>query len=279
MSGKPCWKIAGGRVAETERPYGIMGILNLTPDSFFDGGLAADPVEKAGALLLDGADIIDIGAESTRPGADAVCAGEEIARLGPLAEIRKRHPAAVISVDTRNSRTARHALEAGADIINDVSACCSHDPGLLDVVCQFRPGYVLMHSQGSPRDMQKNPCYDDVVGDISRFFEHGLARLTAAGLPEDRIALDPGIGFGKTAADNVRLMASVGEFLRFGRPLLVGLSMKSLFGALLDLQPGEREGATSVCCALLWERGVFWHRVHKVKSTRDALECASFFRA
>lgn len=246
------------------RGFGLLGILNLTPDSFFDGGKYNEleqALARADALLAAGADVLDLGAESTRPGARAIKAAEETRRLLPaLAAIRKMFPDAVISVDTRNSGTARAALEAGCQIINDISAC-RHDPALLDILAQYRPGYILMHCQGRPETMQRNPAYGDVVAEVAAFFELELNRLIKAGLPENRIMLDPGIGFGKTKSHNQRLLREIGAFLEFGRPVMAGISMKSSLAAFAG---GSDTGeATAIASALLYTKGIAWHRVHE----------------
>ena len=274
----PPWQVAGGRALTPAAPYGLMGILNLTPDSFYDGGRHATgdaAASQARALRDAGADILDIGAESTRPGALPLASGEELARLAPvLRAVRAEMPDLPVSVDTVHAATAAAALDMGASIINDVSACAV-DPELTEVLVQYRPGYVLMHSKGRPQDMQVAPRYENVCLEVRRFFARELDRLVAAGLPEDRIVLDPGIGFGKTLAHNLALLAHVEEFLEFGRPLLVGLSMKSLFGALLGLPVEARGAATQTASALLWERGVLWHRVHDVAGVKGALRLAA----
>jgi len=273
----PQWHVLGGRALTTPAPFGVMGIVNLTPDSFYDGGRhqGMQGLTHALRLLAEGADILDLGAESSRPGATELPPEEETARLLPvLAGLRQRAPAAVVSVDTYHAATAAAALDMGAAVINDISGC-AFDPGLLDVLAQYRPGYVLMHSQGRPATMQDAPRYDDVRRDVREFFERGLARLVRAGLPEDRIALDPGIGFGKTMQHNLELLAHPEDWLSLGRPVLMGLSRKSLFGGLLGLPPQQRGTATAVATALLGVRGVFWHRVHDVAAARQALTVAS----
>lgn len=267
------WVIRGERRVRPS-PFCLVGIVNVTPDSFSDGGRFFEP-EKAVAhglrLLEEGAGVLDLGAESTRPFADPVRGEEELARLMPvLTEIRRCRPDAVLSVDTFKAETARQALEAGADVINDISACL-FDPPLLEVVTQFRPGYVLMHSQGRPADMQIAPQYDDVAETLLAFFEARMNMLVRAGLPEDRIVLDPGIGFGKNRDHTLAVLRALERFRGLGRPLYVGLSRKSLFGALLDLAPGEREEATHLAVALLAARGVAYHRVHDVAGCARAL--------
>lgn len=262
----------------TPAPFGVMGIVNLTPDSFYDGGAHAEP--KAGlahALRLqgEGADILDLGAESSRPGARALTPQEEQARLLPvLAALRRRAPGATLSLDTYHAATAAAALELGVGIINDISAC-AFEPELLDVLVQYKPGYVLTHSQGRPESMQQNPRYTDVRGEVSNFFERALNRLVAAGLPEDRIALDPGIGFGKSLEHNLELLAHPEDWFGFGRPVLMGLSMKSVFGGLLGLPASRRGPASLAATVMLWSCGVFWHRVHDVAATRQGLWVAA----
>ena len=274
------WYVKGGRALKTPSPFGVMGIVNLTPDSFYDGGVHHMPpagLEHALILLEQGADILDLGAESSRPGAAELPPDEEIQRLAPvLMGLRHQAPWATVSVDTYHAATAAAVLEQGAVIINDISAC-AFDPGLLDVLVQYKPGYVLMHSQGRPQTMQHNPRYEDVRREVREFFECNLARLVRAGLPEDRIVLDPGIGFGKTLAHNLELLAHPEDWLGFGRPVLMALSMKSVFGGLLSLPPARRGAATVAATALLRARGVFWHRVHHVADARQALAVATAF--
>ena len=174
--------------------------------------------------------------------------------------------------------TADAVLHCGASVINDISGCV-YDPALLDVLVQHRPGYVLMHRQGRPATMQNAPRYDDVRRDVMEFFDQMLNRLVRAGLPEDRIVLDPGIGFGKTLEHNLTLLAHAEEWLTFGRPVLMGLSMKSLFGDLLGLPVARRGAVTQTATALLWQKGIFWHRVHDVAAARQGLTLAAALRA
>ena len=274
----PPWVVASGARLAPAAPFGVMGILNLTPDSFYDGGrhdAGEAALAQALALRDAGADVLDLGAESSRPGARPLSPLEEQQRLLPvLTAVREKMPDIPLSVDTVHAATAAAALDRGVAVINDVSACTA-DPELTDVLAERRPGYVLMHSQGRPRDMQAAPRYADVCLEVRRFFARELERLVKAGLPEDRIVLDPGIGFGKTLEHNLALLAHMEDFLEFGRPLLVGLSMKSLFGDFLGLPVGERGAATQTASALLWERGVFWHRVHDVAGVRGALRLAA----
>lgn len=275
------WLCLGGGAVTTSAPFGVMGIVNLTPDSFYDGGThdSADlGLAHAMRLHAEGADILDLGAESSRPGAQALTPEQELLRLMPvLRELRREIPGVMLSVDTYHAATAAAVLEEGVQIINDISAC-AFDPGLLDVLVQYKPGYVLMHSQGRPDVMQKDPRYTDVRSEVMAFFERELHRLTAAGLPEEHIVLDPGIGFGKTLRHNLELLAHAEDWLAFGRPVLMGLSMKSMFGQLLGLTTQERGCATQVATAMLWEKGLFWHRVHDVAATRQTLTLAAAFR-
>ena len=254
------WLCLGGGAVTTSAPFGVMGIVNLTPDSFYDGGThdSADlGLAHAMRLHAEGADILDLGAESSRPGAQALTPGQELLRLMPvLRGLRREIPGVMLSVDTYHAATAAAVLEEGVQIINDISAC-AFDPGLLDVLVQYKPGYVLMHSQGRPDVMQKDPRYTDVRSEVMAFFERELHRLTAAGLPEEHIVLDPGIGFGKTLRHNLELLAHAEDWLAFGRPVLMGLSMKSMFGQLLGLTTQERGCATQVATAMLWEKGLF----------------------
>jgi len=274
------WTIAGGRVLGPA-PFFVAGIVNATPDSFSDGGRCLDPaaaLAHARRLLAEGADILDVGGESTRPGAAEVPAEEEARRVLPVIAGAARLTGAdgapaVVSVDTTKAAVAAAALSAGASIVNDISAC-RFDPALLDVVAQARPGYVLMHCQGAPRTMQQAPRYDDVVGEIAAFFEERLLALTRAGLPEDRILLDPGIGFGKTLAHNLEILRRLPEFLALGRPLYLGLSNKTLWGGLLGLPVDQRGEATRIATALAARRGASAHRVHEVAQARAALRLA-----
>ncbi|MGE4293186.1 MAG: dihydropteroate synthase [Desulfovibrio sp.] len=279
------WTIARGRVLGPA-PFFVAGIVNVTPDSFFDGGKCYDPalaLEHGRMLAAEGADILDVGGESTRPYSELVSLDQELARVLPvvrgLAGLDWGVPSGsglwppVVSVDTNKAEVARRALEAGAAIINDVSAC-RFDPGLLDVLVEHQPGYVLMHSLGLPREMQVEPKYNDVVAEILAFFEERLHALTSAGLAESRIVLDPGIGFGKTLEHNLTILRDIDRFGIFGLPVYIGLSNKSLFGGLLGLEVGQRAGVTQAATALLGARGVAVHRVHQVAAARQALTLA-----
>jgi len=279
--GAETWTIKGGGVLGPA-PFLLAGIVNVTPDSFYDGGehdtfVAA--MAHARRLTDEGADMLDIGGESTRPGAPEVTEAEELARVAPvlraLAAQRPEDSATVpssfptLAVDTYKAKVAAAALQAGADVINDISACL-FEPELMDVVAQYKPGYVLMHSQGRPGTMQRDPRYDNVVDELLLFFEERLAVLTAAGVPEANIVLDPGIGFGKLLEHNLDILRGVERFGKLGRPVYMGLSNKAVWGMLLGLGPRERQNATAVATALLVARGVLVHRVHEVALARQA---------
>ncbi|MFO7803941.1 MAG: dihydropteroate synthase [Desulfovermiculus sp.] len=269
MKAPVSWKIAGGRLLGPA-PFFVVGIVNCTPDSFYDGGNFLD-AEAAVAhsldLLQQDADIVDIGGESTRPFSSRVQADQERDRVLPvLRGVLSHAPQAVVSVDTYRAEVAAAALQAGATIVNDVSAC-SFDPDLKQVLADYQPGYVLMHSKGRPEDMQKDPSYEDVVGEVFSFFETAMDQLVQAGVPEESIVLDPGIGFGKLLKHNLQLLANIEEFYALGRPVFMGLSNKSMWGKLLGVAAHERQTPTQVATALMAERGVDIHRVHEVADT------------
>ncbi|NCD25547.1 MAG: dihydropteroate synthase [Deltaproteobacteria bacterium] len=270
------WGLCRGRTLGPA-PFFVVGIVNVTPDSFYDGGLSAraeDAVAAGLRLLEQGADMIDVGGESTRPFAAPVSVEEEIARVLPVVRgTLAVRPDAVVSVDTTKALAAKACLEAGALVVNDVSALDA-DPDLLGVVLDFQPGYVLMHNQGSPRTMQVEPKYGNVVDEIQRFFEIRMTRLVQAGLGEERIVLDPGIGFGKTLEHNLEILRNITVFQKFGRPVYMGLSNKSLWRGLLGREGRERNAATLAATVTLYAQGIRIHRVHEVRETRDALVVA-----
>ena len=270
------WSIHGGSVLGPA-PFFVAGIVNVTPDSFYDGGRHAEhgaAVAHGLKLLEDGAQILDVGGESTRPYADPVDAETEKVRVLPvvssLAERLAGRPDAGISIGTDKAEVAAEAINAGAEIVNDVSAC-RFDPALAEVIAGEKPGYVLMHSLGRPAEMQSAPAYDDVVEDVLAFFEERLAVLTAAGLPEENVVLDPGIGFGKTLEHNLALIRGIERFHALGRPLYIGISNKSLWGKLLNLEADERGPANMAATIYLAERGVAVHRVHDASAAAGAL--------
>ena len=250
----------------------IMGILNVTPDSFHDGGRYYDKnraVERAYRIRDDGADIIDIGGESTRPGSLPVPAGVEIDRVCPVIEVIAKDIGIPISVDTTKPEVARAALEAGASIVNDISGL-THDAGTAGVVAEFGAGMVLMHIQGRPETMQDRPRYDDLIGEIYGFLEEAVRKAVAAGVDRGKIIVDPGIGFGKTFEDNYRIIRNLREFKKIGLPVLVGLSHKSLIGKLYT-EEEDRLPATIALNAASILNGADIIRVHDVKEHRLAL--------
>ncbi|MCE2826990.1 MAG: dihydropteroate synthase [Verrucomicrobium sp.] len=256
------------------RPAQVMGILNVTPDSFSDGGHYLDAgraVERAQEMLSEGAEFIDIGGESTRPGAAPVDEAEELRRVIPVVRALAGRTRAVISVDTRKAGVARAALDAGASLINDVEASRS-DPELWRAVASVGAGYVLMHMQGRPETMQAAPAYGDVVAEVGAFFRERLLRLQEAGVRAGQVLVDPGIGFGKSLDHNLRLMRGLGMLSSVGRPILLGVSRKSFIGRLFAVEPHQRLGASLACA--VWAAGaagasVF--RVHDVAATVQAL--------
>jgi len=267
------WKIRD-REIDLSRRARVMGIINATPDSFSDGGSYLDPQAALAhglQMVAEGAEILDIGGESTRPGAQSVEADEEIRRVLPIIQALRRESEVLLSIDTSKAAVARAALDAGADIINDVTGLRG-DTDMPALAASSRAGVVIMHMQGQPRTMQVAPTYDDVVEEVGNFFRQALARSVACGIDPMRIALDPGIGFGKTPEHNRRLLAELSAFLEFGCPLLVGASRKSFLGWLagssaMDDRFWPGVALTSLCR----ERGARILRVHDVKPHTEAL--------
>jgi len=252
----------------------LMGVVNVTPDSFSDGGEFISPdlaVAHALEMAAEGADIIDIGGESTRPGATPVSEGEELRRVLPVVEELAPQLAIAMSIDTMKPSVARAAVAAGASIINDVGAN-RDDAEMWRIAAETGAGYILMHMKGVPATMQKHPSYKDVVGEVNEFFGERLERLNACGLGKEQVALDVGIGFGKRDVDNFQLLASLGEFTKWGRPLLVGVSRKSFLGQTSGAPPKERLPAALACACWAVERGAAIIRTHDVAATRQALE-------
>ena len=255
------------------RPALVMGIVNVTPDSFSDGGICPDTeaaVTHALRLEAQGAEIIDIGGESTRPRATPVSEGEELRRVMPVIERLAGRVKAMISIDTMKPAVARAALGAGASIVNDVAAN-RQDETMWGVVAEHGAGYVCLHMQGTPQSMQADPAYADVVAEVEAFFLERLARLRGCGVAPERVILDPGIGFGKTAAHNLALLGALRTFAALGRPLLLGVSRKSFMGSLLGANPTERLPAGLACACLAVEAGVRIIRTHDVAETVQAI--------
>ena len=250
-----------------------MGILNVTPDSFSDGGRFLDratAVAHATQMVEHGADILDVGGESTRPGSEAVSADEELGRVRPVIErLVELHPAIPVSIDTRKADVAAEALDAGATIVNDVSG--GADPRMFDVVREREAAVVLMHMQGDPKTMQEAPHYDDVVGEVHEYLRQRIEAAELAGIAPDRIAVDPGIGFGKDLDQNLELMRGVGALLDLGRPVLVGPSRKRFIGAILDLPEDQRVEGTIGAVSWMVARGAHIVRVHDVLEVVRAL--------
>ena len=253
-----------------------MGVLNVTPDSFSDGGQFFDTsaaVKRAHELVRQGADIIDIGGESTRPNAAPVPEAEELHRVLPVIAELAGEVACPISIDTQKPAVARAALEAGASIVNDIAANRS-EPEMWEVVAQFGAGYIAMHMQGTPQTMQQAPRYGDVVAEVNQFFEQLLPRLAAAGIRSEQTVLDVGIGFGKTLEHNLELLGSLNRFTTFARPVLLGVSRKSFIGKLLGAELHDRLPAALACATLAMEMGVQIIRTHDVAQTHQALRMA-----
>jgi dihydropteroate synthase len=255
-----------------------MGIVNITPDSFSDGGRyldAAAAVAHARALAGEGATILDLGGESTRPGADPVSEDEELRRVLPVIEgLRELGVPAQISVDTSKAGVARSALAAGATLVNDVTALRA-DTAMAEVIAASGAQCCLMHMLGTPRTMQQDPRYEDVVSEVKAFLEERMEVAVQAGIAEERILLDPGIGFGKTVTHNLELLRRLDELLALGRPLVVGTSRKAFLGRITGREVDDRLPATVATTVLAWLRGARVFRVHDVAAARDALAVAA----
>ena len=268
------WTIRGGELS-LEEPV-LLGILNLTPDSFSDGGRFAtleDALRQADRLKADGSQLLDIGGESTRPGADPVTASEEIARIVPVIESLVGRGLGPVSVDTRKAAVARAALEAGAAVVNDVSGLL-FDAELGATVATAGAGLILMHMRGTPDTMDSLACYDHVAMDVARELSGAVGRAEAAGVPAERIVLDPGFGFAKNTAQNFRLLDELATIVALGLPVLVGPSRKRFLGVATGRAVGDRDRATAVACALAWERGARLFRVHDPGLAREAIAVA-----
>jgi len=259
-----------------DRPL-IMGVVNVTPDSFFDGGRyvdAADAVAHAVRLVGEGADLLDIGAESTRPGAEVVDELEERRRVIPIVTAVAKAVSVPISIDTSKAAVASAALDAGAVLVNDVTALRG-DLSMVDVVARTGAGIVLMHMRGTPRTMQQAPHYNDVVEEIADFFEERIHFAQAHGIVRKQIILDPGIGFGKLLAHNLMLLAQLRRFEQFECPLLVGVSQKAFLGQITDRPVQERQWGTAAAVAMAVDRGAGILRVHDVKAMKDVVQVAT----
>ncbi len=254
-----------------------MGILNATPDSFSDGGKylneerAMDQIRR---MIQEGAKIIDIGGESTRPGSEPVTEEEEMERVIPIIkEAIKEFPKTIFSIDTTKYGVAKESLKAGVHIINDVSGL-KKEPQFAQLCAEYQAGYVLMHSQGDPKTMQKNPVYSDVIGEINHFFSEGIKRLKSSGVKS--IMIDPGIGFGKTLEHNIKIIQNLKQFDRAGIPLLVGVSRKSMIGQLLDGRASEGRLAGTI--ALHYHTLLMGAKILRVHDVREALDSIKIFQ-
>jgi dihydropteroate synthase len=258
---------------EFPRPALVMGIVNVTPDSFSDGGRFLDAgraIEHALALMDQGADILDIGGESTRPGAEAVTEEEELRRVIPVIEALAARVRVPISIDTVKRSVARAALKAGASVVNDVAAN-RPDATMWQLVAGAGAGYVCMHMQGTPRTMQVAPRYGDVVREVAQFFGERLTAMATAGLAPEQVVLDPGIGFGKTQEHNLQLLANLGSFNQFLRPLMLGVSRKSFIGKIVEADVSRRLSGSLACACLAVQSGVHIIRTHDVAETVQAV--------
>jgi len=260
-----------GRTLNLKR-VAIMGVLNTTPDSFSDGGRfisVAAALAQARRMAEEGADIIDVGGESTRPGAQAVSAEQEIARVVPVIEAIAKEIPLPISIDTSKPDVMRAAVAAGAGLINDVRAL--REPGALEAAASLNVPVCLMHMQGEPRSMQVNPHYDDVVREVREFLAERIAAAEAAGIESGQIVIDPGFGFGKTVEHNLDLLRAISTFKELGCPLLAGLSRKSMIGKLQDLPVDQRVNASVALALIAVQNGARIVRVHDVRATREAI--------
>jgi len=262
------------------RPAVVMAILNVTPDSFYDGGKFTDleaAVDHAHQVEAEGAEIIDIGGESTRPGATPVSVADELRRVIPVIERMAGKTSALISIDTQKSEVAREAIAAGAHIINNIAAAHC-DRAMWEVAAGTRAGYIAMHMQGTPQTMQTAPHYENVVREVRDFFQNQLEQLSAAGVSPEQISFDVGIGFGKTLEHNLQLLARIEETRVAGRPMTLGVSRKSFLGRMLKLEAEARLAPAVACAAWAAERGVEIFRTHDVAETVAALRMIEAIR-
>ncbi len=256
----------------SQRAY-IMGVLNLTPDSFFDGRRFPEPeaaVQHAFRMEAEGADIIDLGGESTRPGAQAVPLKEEFRRVLPVLKRLSGRLKVPISIDTYKSEVAERCIQCGAEMVNDISGLY-FDPRMKEIVARHQVPVIVMHMKGTPRDMQKDPQYRDLIGEILSFFRESISRADAAGVPADKIIIDPGIGFGKSFAHNLDILKGLESFKVLGKPIMVGVSRKSFLGKILDLPVDERLEGSIAAALYAVLRGANIVRVHDVAATVRAL--------
>lgn len=253
-----------------------MGVVNVTPDSFYDGGFYFDParaIERGLVLAAEGADIIDIGGESTRPGSDPVPADEERKRVLPVISALKEKTAALISIDTTKAEVAEAAIDAGASIVNDISAG-RLDPRMFPFVSGSGAGLILMHMKGTPKTMQINPYYEDVLAEVKAFLQQRMEAAEVFGIQRDRLIVDPGIGFGKRLEDNLALLNNLDALAELGRPILAGISRKSFIGKILNLDPSDRLEGTIAAAVMAILRGASLLRVHDIQAVKRAVAVA-----
>lgn len=266
------FQVRGKNFLLGERTW-IMGVVNVTPDSFFDGGLYFDKekaVEQGLKLASEGADIIDIGGESTRPGSDPVPREEEIRRVIPVISALRQKIDVLISIDTTKCEVAQAALDAGADMINDISSF-RFDPRMADLAAQNNAGVILMHMKGKPKTMQADPFYEDLLEEVKSFLKERLENAQASGIKKEKIIIDPGIGFGKRLEDNLALINNLSFLEELGRPVLIGISQKSFIGKILNLPPEERLEGTIASAVLSIVRGAHILRVHDLEAINRAV--------
>ena len=261
------------KTLELNRPH-VMGILNTTPDSFSDGGRFTQleaALSRALAMIEAGVTIIDIGGESTRPGAPEVSLEDELHRVVPIVkEIRKHNQDVWISIDTSKAEVMKQALEAGADLINDIRSLT--EPGALDVVAKAQVPVCIMHMKGQPKTMQVNPQYDDLMSEVHQFLIERIAACEKAGILRENIIVDPGFGFGKSIEDNYKLLANLESFHQYGLPILAGMSRKSMLFKLLDKKPADCMVASVACATLAASKGAHIIRVHDFEETVEAMQ-------
>ncbi|PIR26009.1 MAG: dihydropteroate synthase [Deltaproteobacteria bacterium CG_4_10_14_0_2_um_filter_43_8] len=263
-----------GTLNTETKKYILLGVLNVTPDSFSDGGSFLKPekaLDHAKKLLEAGVDIIDIGAESSRPGSDSVSCDEEQRRLLPIVEGIRSFSSIPLSIDTTKSKVAKKALECGANMINDISAGL-HDQQMFEVVRQYEVPICLMHMRGTPKTMQENLNYEDVVREVFAFLQSRMQLAMEAGIKKENIMLDPGIGFGKSAEDDVRLLQNIESFLELSQNILIGTSKKKFMGKLLHLALEQREESTLATLSFAWKKGAKFLRVHDVEKAKRYLD-------
>lgn len=272
------WRFQKNQFDLKKRPL-IMGVLNVTPDSFSDGGDFYEldkAVEQALKMVDEGADLIDVGGESTRPGSRPITVQEELDRIVPVIEAIKLKTNIPISIDTYKSKVAKAAVKAGASIINDISGA-RFDPQILSVAQKYDTGLILMHIKGSPKNMQTNPTYSDVVEEIIRYLKESVSFALQVGIPSDHIVIDPGIGFGKRWFDNYDIINRLNEFFELDLPVLIGASRKSFLGKFLSKDPKLRLEGSLTANVLAAQKGANILRTHDVKETRQALTIANLF--